>query len=122
MAEFHLKGPHVTCLYYIYKMKSLTSSELCDISLEDKAAISRSIDYLEKNGYLTCKYPFSKRYRAPLILTEKGMVTAEKIAKKVDAVLDSAGVGVSDDEREILYRSLTAISENLEKIENRQKG
>ena len=48
MAEFKLKSPHVSCLYYLYKEKTLTAKELCDICDEDKAAISRSLLYLEK--------------------------------------------------------------------------
>ena len=52
MAEFRLKSPHVSCLYYLYKENALTAKELCDICEEDKANISRTIDYLETNGYL----------------------------------------------------------------------
>ena len=45
MAEFDLKSPHVSCLYYLYKADSLTAKELCDICEEDKANISRSFIY-----------------------------------------------------------------------------
>ena len=53
MSEFDLKSSHVSCLYYLYQKTSLTAKELCDICEEDKANISRSMEYLEKNGYLT---------------------------------------------------------------------
>ncbi len=124
MAEFNLKSPHVSCLYYIYKLRSLTATELCDISMEDKAAVSRSIDYLEKNGYLSCKASSTqKRYRAPLVLTEKGEITAKRIANKLDAILEKAGEGVSDEHRQILYRSLSVICQNLDTIsENKTKN
>ena len=72
MAEFHLKGPHVACLYHLTTAGPLTAGELCDRCDEDKAAISRSLDFLEKEGYLVCDSSARKRYRSPLRLTEKG--------------------------------------------------
>lgn len=53
MAEFGLKGPHVSCLYYLSCCGEMTAAELCERCDEDKAAISRSLDDLEKNGYIT---------------------------------------------------------------------
>ena len=41
MADFELKGPHVSCLYYLSQQDSMTASELCERCDEDKAAISR---------------------------------------------------------------------------------
>ena len=83
MAEFNLKSTHVSCLYYLYVESSLTAKELCDICDEDKGAISRSLDYLEKNGYLKCESNAEKRYKSPLELTELGKCVAEKISKKI---------------------------------------
>ena len=60
VSEFNLKSPHVSCLYYLYKSKPLTATELCDICGEDKAAISRSLEFLEKNGFLTCESNLKK--------------------------------------------------------------
>jgi len=116
MAEFNLKSPHVSCLYYLYKAQSLTAKELCDICEEDKANISRSIKYLEENGFLTCESRTPKRYQSPLELTDKGREIAGLVAGKIDAILDAASVGLSEDERVILYRSLSLIHENLQKI------
>ena len=116
MAEFNLKSPHVSCLYYLYKANSLTAKELCDICEEDKANISRSIKYLEENDYLTCKSQTPKRYQSPLVLTDKGREVGGIVAKKIDAILEAASDGLSEDERIILYRSLALIHENLRKI------
>ena len=116
MAEFNLKSPHVSCLYYLYKSDSLTSKELCDICEEDKANISRSIEYLEKNGYLVCKSKTEKRYKSPLVLTEKGRATGEYIVRKIDAILDSVSEGIPEEHRMIMYRSLSVICDNLQKI------
>lgn len=116
MAELDLKSPHVSCLYYLYKADSLTSKELCDICEEDKANISRSIEFLEKNGYIVSRSKTEKRYKSPLILTEKGRETGAHIVRKIDAVLESVGDGVPEDQREIMYRSLSVICDNLQKI------
>jgi len=116
MAEFDLKSPHVSCLYYLYKSDSLTSTELCNICEEDKANVSRSIDFLEKNGYLVCRSKTEKRYKSPLVLTEKGRETGEHIVRKIDAVLEAVGEGVPEEDRVIMYRCLSIIDTNLQKI------
>lgn len=104
----------MSCLYYLYEEDALTAKELCDICEEDKAAISRILDYLESNGYLTCDAKCKKRYKSPLKLTNKGRLVALKIREKICDVLDA--VGISEENRIIFYESLKLISSNLEKI------
>ena len=89
MASYHLRSAHVSCLYYMYSLGSVTSAELCEHCEEDKATISRAVDYLETNGFLRRDVD-AKRYKSPLLLTEKG--------------------------REAFYRSLSTISSRLEAI------
>ncbi|MBP3422598.1 MAG: hypothetical protein J6K86_02410 [Clostridia bacterium] len=116
MEEYDLKSPHVSCLYYLYKEKRLTATELCVICREDKAAASRSLDYLEKNGYIAGDSEAKKRYRCPLTLTEKGEKIAVGIVEKIDRILEEASVGLSEERRLIMYESLALISDNLDKI------
>jgi DNA-binding MarR family transcriptional regulator len=116
MAELDLKSPHVSCLYYLYKAQSLTSKELCDMCEEDKANVSRSIEFLEQNGYIVARSRTEKRYKSPLVLTEKGRVTGEHIVRKIDAILDSVSEGVPEEHRMIMYRSLSVICDNLQKL------
>ena len=116
MAEFNLKSPHVSCLYYLYKFESLTAKELCDICEEDKANISRSIEFLETNGYLIARTGKGKRYKSPLILTEKGKETAAHIARKIDAILECVSKALSEEQRENMYAGLSIVCENLQKI------
>ena len=52
-AEFDLKSPHVSCLYHLYKAGTMTAAEIREVCDEDKGAVSRSIFYLEQNGFLT---------------------------------------------------------------------
>ncbi|MBQ7293298.1 MAG: MarR family transcriptional regulator, partial [Clostridia bacterium] len=43
VAEYGLKSPHVSCLYYLYISKEpLTAKEIEEICEEDKASVSRS--------------------------------------------------------------------------------
>ena len=85
MSEFYLKGPHVSCLYYLTQLGPLTAGQLCDRCEADKAAVSRSLEYLEQNGYVTRP---DKRYRSPLTLTEKGQETGRAIAGKIDRLVE----------------------------------
>ncbi len=119
MKEFNLQGPHVSCLFYLYKSdKPLTAKELCDMCDEDKAAISRSIEYLEKEGFIDCQSKTEKRYKSPLSLTQKGEESAKKIAVIIDNIVAVAGEGLNEDNRKIFYESLSLISKNLENMYN----
>ncbi len=117
MAEYNLKSPHVSCLYYLYTHGSLTATELCDICFEDKAAISRSILQLEKLGYVEYSEKAKKRYRADITLTEKGREIAKCVSKKVNFYIDKIGGELSEKERLIFYKSLSTISKNLDAID-----
>lgn len=111
MAEYGLRSTHVTCLYYLYSEQSVTATDLCERCEEDKATISRAIEFLESNGYLVCD---AKRYKRPLLLTEKGMEAGKRITDKVNRVLEKVGIGLTEEERVAFYRSLSIISRNLE--------
>ncbi len=119
MAKYELKSPHISCLYFLYCADGLTATELCERCEEDKATISRSLDYLEKNGYLTCETKNVKRYKSPLVLTERGMKAGKTIAEKINAVLDEVSVGLTEKERIEFYRCLTVISDSLDEIGKR---
>ena len=116
MAEYNLRSAHVSCLYYLYTNRGATATELCERCEEDKATISRAVDYLESNGFLTCESKNAKRYKSPLILTEKGNEAGKKIADKISGVLDAISDGLTDEERVAFYRSLSIISESLEAV------
>ena len=120
MADYNLRSAHVSCLYYIYRAETITATELCEKCEEDKATISRALDYLEKNEFITCLSPNTKRYKSPLVLTEKGSSVGKKIADKIDGVLDQISVGLTEEERQSFYRYLSIISNRLEAIANKE--
>ena len=114
MAEYGLRSVHVTCLYYLYSSESLTATELCELCEEDKATISRALDFLEENGYIVCESKLAKRYKSPIVLTEKGEELGKKITDKINFVLDEICIDLTEEERVEFYRSLAIISDSLE--------
>ena len=114
--EFNLKGPHVSCLYYLYKEGALTAKELVNICEEDKASISRSLDYLETNGFIYSDSSLKKRYKSELLLTEKGKKIGESISLKIDSIVEKASIGISEEERKVLYKCLSIIDGNLKEL------
>lgn len=122
MLEYNLKSPHVSCLYYLHKSNgSLTSKQLCEVCDEDKAAISRSIEFLKERGYIDYNSQNEKKYKSPITLTETGVVVAKEIATKIDNVLNRASEGLSESRRKEFYQSLILISDNLQKISDAYK-
>lgn len=122
MAEYNLRSAHISCLYYLFSTKGLTATDLCERCEEDKATISRALDYLETNGYLICESKSAKRYKSPLVLTDKGYAVANKISSKINGVLDEISIRLSEEERVAFYRSLTIISDSLDAVsKNKEK-
>lgn len=122
MAEYNLRSSHISCLYYLYLSDGLTATDLCERCEEDKATVSRSLDYLENNGYLICESKTAKRYKSPLRLTDKGLEVAEKIADKIAHFLKEISVELTEEERLQFYHSLSLISKGLDNIANKQNG
>lgn len=120
LSDHNLRGAHVSCLYYLYSADPLTSSDLCLRCEEDKATVSRTLDYLEKNGYVVRVAKETKQYKKLLTLTEKGIEAGKRIADKVNAVFDRMSECLSEEERRVLFYSLDKISTKLEAITARE--
>ena len=116
MAEYNLRSTHVSCLYYIYTLNGATATDLCERCEEDKATISRALDYLDTNGYISREVESTKRYKSPLLMTDKGKEVGKKIADKISGVLDTISVDFTEEERIAFYRSLAIISDSLESV------
>lgn len=115
MAEYDLKCPHVSVLYYLYVDGALTAKQLSEVCEEDKGAISRSVDSLEKCGLIE-DASHGKKYKSLLKLTEKGKEVGKYVAEKIDQVVISVASGLSDDDKANLYKGLADISKNLQAI------
>lgn len=114
MTELGLKGTHVMCLFYLNRSpKGLTAAQLCNLCGEDKAAVSRTVAELEKLGHVRCDLPEGKKYRVPLVLTDKGRQAAGCINGLVEQWVCAGGDGLTDEERTAFYTTLGKIAANL---------
>ena len=118
VAEFNLKSPHVSCLYYLYKNGELFSTELAEVCDEDKAAVSRTLTHLEREGLIVCDEQGKRRYKANYRLTERGREIATLIASRIDRLIMLAGEDLTDEERRVFYFALEKISDKLDLIAN----
>ena len=117
MEKFGLKGPHVQCLLALSRNpEGMTASQLCTICEKDKAAVSRTITELEKEGILTRDDHNGNRYRALLKLTERGKIAASRVDERVRVAVEKAGEGLSDAQRSVFYSVLSLIANNLQGI------
>lgn len=117
MSDYNLRSAHISCLYYLYASWGLTATDLCERCDEDKATISRALEYLESNGYLEPEA--ERRYRSPLVLTQKGEETGRIIAEKINGILEDISGGLTEAERLAFYRSLAIISDSLDAMVNK---
>ena len=117
MANFELKGPHVSCLYYLSQRDGMTAAELCERCDEDKAAISRTLVDLTERGYLepNVEEP-GRKYRTRLTLTESGRKRNEQLHEAISRAVRQASEGLSDVDRACFYRVFFAITDRLEML------
>lgn len=117
VAELGLKGKQVQCLFFLHKLPEGASlTELCDLCDEDKGAMSRTIKELTAKNLVYVEEKNTQKYRNPIKLTKFGQDNAGIVTAKINHMLAMGGNGISDDEREIFYKSLTQVSNNLTAI------
>lgn len=117
MEKFGLKGPHVQCLLVLSRCPDgITAARMCELCEKDKAAISRTLAELEKEGLVCRMERNGSRYRAMLVLTERGQETAKAVNEKVRLAVERAGEGLEDDQRQVFYQVLSLIAGNLHAI------
>ena len=118
MTEFDLKGTNAMCIITLMKSdEGFTAAELSNICMEDKAAVSRAVSYLEEHGLVSFDDCGKKRrYRSKVMLTDDGKRVGEQILKVIEKIMAEVGEGLNEEERKIFYKGLSVISEKLTKI------
>ena len=112
MEKHGLKGGFVQYLAVLNRHPDgLTSSQLCDICVLDKAAVSRAVNEMEDKGLV---YREGTSYRAKIKLTESGEKAARFVAARTAEAVALAEV--SPEMRDALYDSLEHISDRLRTI------
>ena len=118
MAKYELNSPHAVYLNALYDASSegITAAQLGELCGKNKADVSRMITILEKKGLVQKVAVGNNMYRAKLVLTEEGKLAAEHVRERAAVAVELAGSGLSDEEREIFYKVLDIITENLQKL------
>ncbi|MBQ9147945.1 MAG: winged helix-turn-helix transcriptional regulator [Oscillospiraceae bacterium] len=117
MAKYGLKGPHAQVLLAMSRHPDgVTSGELVKLCDKDKAAISRTVAELEREGMVTRAGKNGNLYRAVLTLTDRGRDAAGHVAERAKCAVEAAGNGLTDEQRKTFYAALDLIASHLQTI------
>ena len=113
--EKGLRATHVMTLISIGKSgtRGVTATTIGKYCREDKAGISKDLAVLKEKGYILPRNESEKKYRVRYVLTDMGQDLYEKIREDIRATVARCGDGVDDGEREVFYRVLDKIVDNL---------
>ena len=114
MAKYELNSPHAVYLTTLYEQEGgVTAAKLGELCCKNKADVSRMVAILEKKGLVRKETVGTNAYRAKLLLTEEGKQAAEHVRQRAALAVELAGSGMTDADREVFYRCLERIAENL---------
>lgn len=117
LAKYGLKSPHATYLTTMYKYPNgITVPQFCEVSGKDKSDASRMIAILEKKGLVEKQGVNGSLYRGVWVLTDKGKTAAEEVSQRASRAVELAGKDLSDEARELFYKSLESITTNLHRL------
>lgn len=113
MKVYGLKGAHALYLTTLYRYpQGITVPELCELCLKDKSDASRMLAILEKKELVRKEGGYGGKVQ----LTEAGLQAARQVRSRVCRAVEEAGKDLSAEEREIFYRALGSITENLQRL------
>ena len=120
MKKMHLKAADVNCIYYLSKYpEGLSNAGLADLAGVDKAAISRTINSLMSNGYVTLSAEDTqKKYGRRYVLNDSGKAVADRINRQVESVVKEVGKDISKEESTAFYKTFHSITNSLESLSN----
>lgn len=114
LEKMGLKGSYALYLIILSRHpQGLTATELCEQCEKDKAAVSRAVASMEKQGLVIRNSDSQSPYRAPIRLTAAGKQAADHVRQKAIVAVTCAGEGISDEDREVMYATLEKIAANL---------
>lgn len=114
MAKYDLKGPHATYLTTLYRFEDgITAPQLSELCGKDKADVSRMVSIMEKKGLVIKESVGKNMYRGLLKLTDEGKKAARQVRGRAALAVEMAGNGLSDEDRDVFYKSLDLITNNL---------
>lgn len=117
LKPYGLKGPYAVYFTALNRFpEGITASRLGELCSRDKSDVSRAVTLLESKGLIVKESEGGNLYRAKIRLTEAGKAIAVHINDRAKLAVNLGGSGLTDDDRETLYRSLEVIVTNLQKL------
>lgn len=113
-----VKAVHVFWIYELMNhAEGLTATELATETMIDRSLVSREIEVLKKKGFVRLGDGTGKRqYNARIFLTDEGLLLASRILDRVKLVQDEVDKGITKEELESFYSTLSKLSENFVEI------
>jgi len=99
-------------LHTIIEYPEASQNEIAERVFKDKASVTRIIELLVQNGYLTRAIHPNNRRKFQLDLTSKGKKTIEDLKDLVTQFRGTALMGVSIEQIQEMQRLLSAIMNN----------
>lgn len=102
-------------LIILQQNESISQNELANLVFKDSASITRMIELMVKNDYLTRTIHAEDRRKFNLVITEKGLKTIELIEPVIQSNRETALHGLSIKEITLLDQTLHKIISNCKK-------
>lgn len=121
MNNLDLKAANLNVIFYLGKNPDgRTASELCWLCKEDKAWISKNLNYLKKKKLIEKhNEDKDKKYRAKYYLTQEGMDVYNEIVNIISFISNTCAAGCTSEELDIFYNVFSKIIGNLSEFYNR---
>ncbi len=117
--EFDKLGIDITVeqwilLKIIDEHEEISQRELADLSLRDPASITRTLDLLQKKGYIERIAIEGNRRQYHLMLTKSGSKFVGKLLPVIEALRKRSTKGLTDHEVATLHILLKKVQNNME--------
>ena len=113
-ADIDLPHSQFVVLRSLYYRDGLSQLEISNLLFKDAAAIKRTIDNLEKKGYVERRQVHSQKNN--IFITDQGKAVLPDAFKIAEGVVSEALAGFSEKEADNLKNTLNTIFENIEKL------
>lgn len=102
-------------LIILEQNQSISQNELANLVFKDNASITRMIELMVKNDYLTRTIHSEDRRKFNLVITEKGLKTIKLIEPVIQSNRETALYGLSLKDITLLNQTLHKIIQNCKK-------
>ncbi len=116
MLDLDINKTQINILMLIDENKNSSMSQISQMTGIEKSSFTRSVDCLEKQGFITRNSTENDRRIIKLSLTEKGINASALIRDDFDKYLETLISGFSADERNEFLESLETVSGYINKI------